>query len=219
MVHERTLLRQVAGLLLIGLVVLEILRSVTDVPVATDNGLRISRGQVGEDLRELVEEEVLLVLLRESVSPDGRYREATRTGPPSASTVAAMKRPDSEKDPKPTETSLSGVRERMPTPARPFAADSAWTKCQPASRAGASAFWVSFGFARTSCMRTTSAVVSSSQTFIPGLFSLRCLQAARMPLTLTLAIVKVMRASLLARKRNKTTAVVPHRVLGVSSVR
>ena len=124
----------------------------------------------------------------EPVSPEGRYREATRI----SRVVAAIQRPASVKEPKPTSTSASGVRDRIPTPARPFAAASARAKCHPASRAGAKAFSACSGVARTSCMSTISAGVSSIQAFIPGLFSLRCLHAARIPLTLTLAMVRVM---------------------------
>ena len=124
----------------------------------------------------------------EPVSPEGRYREATRI----SRVVAAIQRPASLKEPKPTSTSASGVRDKMPTPARPFAAASARAKCQPASRAGAKAFSACCGVARTSCMSTISAEVASNQAFMPGLFSLRCLHAARIPLTLTLAMVRVM---------------------------
>ena len=127
-----------------------------------------------------------------SAEPDGRYNEPTRV--PSES-VAAMKRPASSKLGMPKVTSLSGVRDRMPTPARPFApgvSAGATARCHPVSSAGDNAARAWSTVARTSCISTTSAGVSASQASRPRLFSLRILVAARMPLTLTDAIVRLM---------------------------
>ena len=70
MIHKGALLRQVAGLLFVGLIIFQVLGAVADIPVAADDhvgraaiGVR-PRGVIGQNVLKLVQEAVLFIQLR-----------------------------------------------------------------------------------------------------------------------------------------------------------